>query len=237
MTDRPNQTDDSDPPPGQLATRGDLTRFLVELAGHVRADSYMLLALVHENDRVDARILASNWIFDAIELAGQRLLANLAASPMAAGPGMRLVPIRTSGAPELPGLVTGEEARLLHVLGHREIYVLRLHAGRSRYYLMFSATEPEQIDPTLVTQAQMRCCYTFSRSAGLLSGDPQSGQLSERERQCLFWVSEGKTSDEIAVILGVTANTVNSYITHAIRKFGAANRVQAVTTAIRSGII
>ncbi|TIX10880.1 MAG: helix-turn-helix transcriptional regulator, partial [Mesorhizobium sp.] len=55
--------------------------------------------------------------------------------------------------------------------------------------------------------------------------------------ECLFWVSEGKTTDEVALILGVSSNTVNSYITHAIQKFAASNRAMAIATAIRSGII
>ncbi|RUY85729.1 LuxR family transcriptional regulator, partial [Mesorhizobium sp. M7A.F.Ca.CA.001.12.2.1] len=41
----------------------------------------------------------------------------------------------------------------------------------------------------------------------------------------------------VAVILGVSSNTVNSYITHAIQKFAASNRAMAIATAIRSGII
>ena len=57
--------------------------------------------------------------------------------------------------------------------------------------------------------------------------------LSERERECLFWVSEGKTTGEVAVILGVTSNTVNSYLANAIQKFGASNRAMAIATAIR----
>jgi len=52
-----------------------------------------------------------------------------------------------------------------------------------------------------------------------------------------LWVSEGKTTDEVALILGVSSNTVNSYIAHAIQKFGANNRAMAIATAIRSGII
>ena len=44
-------------------------------------------------------------------------------------------------------------------------------------------------------------------------------------------------TDEVAVILGVSSNTVNSYITHAIQKFAASNRAMAIATAIRSGII
>ena len=64
-----------------------------------------------------------------------------------------------------------------------------------------------------------------------------AGALSERERECLQWVSEGKTTDEVALILGVSSNTVNSYVAHAIQKFGASNRAMAIATAIRSGII
>lgn len=39
------------------------------------------------------------------------------------------------------------------------------------------------------------------------------------------------------MILGVSSNTINSYITHAIQKLSASNRAMAIATAIRSGII
>ena len=83
----------------------------------------------------------------------------------------------------------------------------------------------------------MACCYAlnqfFTATGRRASRDP----LSERERECLAWVSQGKTTDEVAVILGVSSNTVNSYVAHAIQKFGASNRAMAIATAIRSGII
>ncbi len=71
----------------------------------------------------------------------------------------------------------------------------------------------------------------------LLAATALQDPLSDRERECLFWVSEGKTTDEVAMILGVSSNTVSSYITHAIQKFAASNRAMAVATAIRSGIV
>lgn len=86
-------------------------------------------------------------------------------------------------------------------------------------------------------RAQLQCCYALSQVPALLAAASMQDPLSDRERECLFWVSEGKTTDEVAVILGVSANTVNSYITQAIRKFSASNRAMAVATAIRSGII
>lgn len=83
----------------------------------------------------------------------------------------------------------------------------------------------------------MRCCYALSQIPGLLRAAVAQDALSDRERECLVWVSEGKTTDEVAVILGVSGNTVNSYITNAIQKLSASNRAMAIATAIRSGII
>ena len=83
----------------------------------------------------------------------------------------------------------------------------------------------------------MRCCYALSQIPGLLRAADAQDPLSDRERECLIWVSEGKTTDEVALILGVSGNTVNSYITHAIQKLSASNRAMAIATAIRSGII
>jgi len=222
---------------GRLATRGDLTGFLMALAQQIGADSYMLVAVMHDQNRNDVRILASNWIYDAIQLIGHQLIASIAQSPIAAAPGTRPKPFATSQAPALAGSISGEEARLLDVLGHDEIYSLRLHVGRQRFFLLFSTSERGRLQPSDLMKAQMQCCYALSQIPGLLAAAALQDPLSDRERECLFWVSEGKTTDEIAMILGVSSNTVNSYITHAIQKFSASNRAMAVATAIRSGII
>lgn len=226
-----------DSAPTRLACRGDLTAFLMQLCASIGADSYMLLAIVHDQTRLNARIVASNWIFDAIELLGQRLIATLAQGPLNTAPGMRPQPLVAAHAPATGGLVSGEEARMLVVLGHAELYSLRLNIGRQRLFLLLSAAEPQRIEAAALASAQMRCCYALSQIPQLLAQAAMQDPLSDRERECLFWVSEGKTTDEIAVILGVSSNTVNGYIAHAIQKFSASNRTMAIATAIRSGII
>ena len=65
----------------RLASRGDLTTFLMDLTAEIGADAYMLVAILHDQDQNTARILASNWIHDAIELVGHRLIASLAQAP------------------------------------------------------------------------------------------------------------------------------------------------------------
>ena len=221
----------------RLASRGDLTTFLMQLAAEIGADSFMLLATVHDGVRSEARILASNWIFDAVELAGKKLIAAFAQGPLATPPGVGPRPFVASQSPDAGTLINREEAKLLEVLGHAEIYSLRLDIGRQRLFGLFSSAETGSIDQPGLMKAQMKCCYALSQIPQLLAAATMQDPLSDRERECLFWVSEGKTTDEVAVILGVSSNTVNSYITHAIQKFSASNRAMAIATAIRSGII
>ncbi|MFB2553903.1 helix-turn-helix transcriptional regulator [Ensifer soli] len=57
--------------------------------------------------------------------------------------------------------------------------------------------------------------------------------LSAREIECLRWAAAGKSSDEIAIILGISGYTVASYFKSAARKLDAVNRMQAIARAIR----
>jgi DNA-binding CsgD family transcriptional regulator len=221
----------------RLATRGDLTSFLMQVTTEIGADSYMLVAIAHDQEENEVRIVASNWIFDAIELSGRQLIADLVQGPLAAAPGTRPSSIVTTHAPPVHGPINGEEARLLAVLGHNEIYSLKLNVGRQPFFVLFSASAAGRIDVSALPRTQMRCSYALCQIPGLLAAAALADPLSDRERECLFWVSEGKTTDDIATILGVSSNTVNSYITHATQKFAASNRAKAVAIAIRSGII
>ena len=60
--------------------------------------------------------------------------------------------------------------------------------------------------------------------------------LSARERECLLWVSMGKTAWETASILGLSQRTVEYHLKNAIRKLGAVNKVHACALAIRQGL-
>ncbi|MGY4627005.1 helix-turn-helix domain-containing protein [Bradyrhizobium sp. USDA 4486] len=67
--------------------------------------------------------------------------------------------------------------------------------------------------------------------------DEKEVVLSERERQCLRWVEEGKSSWAIGVILKVSENTVNFHIKNAMRKLEASSRIQCVVKARRYRLI
>lgn len=61
--------------------------------------------------------------------------------------------------------------------------------------------------------------------------------LSGRELECLQWTANGKTSGEIAALLGLSEHTVNHYLAGAGQKLGAVNRTHAVAMALRANLL
>ncbi|MBA5723612.1 transcriptional regulator VisN [Candidatus Liberibacter sp.] len=67
--------------------------------------------------------------------------------------------------------------------------------------------------------------------------DNKDSELTDREIECLTWISEGKTSNEISVILGISRNTINNYIASIMRKTSTKTRSGAIAYAIRNNIV
>jgi len=59
--------------------------------------------------------------------------------------------------------------------------------------------------------------------------------LTDRERQVLRMAGEGETSADIASTLNLSEGTVRNYLSEAINKLGAANRVEAARIAREKG--
>jgi two-component system response regulator DesR len=105
-----------------------------------------------------------------------------------------------------------------------------LEAGASGYLLKDAKAEDlaeavrrvhqglRVIDPELATEAWAE-------------PDP----LTDRERQVLRLAGEGKASGDIAGELGLSEGTVRNYLSEAISKLGAANRVEAARIARTKG--
>jgi DNA-binding NarL/FixJ family response regulator len=70
--------------------------------------------------------------------------------------------------------------------------------------------------------------------AGLL---PKTILLNDREVEVLTWVARGKTSAEIAQILGLTKRTVDFHTDNARTKLGAATRTEAAIKAATGRLI
>ncbi|MEO4001538.1 LuxR C-terminal-related transcriptional regulator [Mesorhizobium sp. CAU 1732] len=216
-----------------VTSRAELASLLRRICADVGAERYMLVEPSVERGSKSVQIITSNWVFDALEELGSAGIASIVESGLATGAG---------AAPRMLGVanstfLSATEKRALHDHGTAEICCQKISLNGATVFALFSASAPRLMDILALARAHMKCTYALNQYFAKSRGQAASGPLSERERECLAWVSEGKTTDEVALILGVSSNTVNSYVAHAIQKFGASNRAMAIATAIRSGII
>ena len=80
--------------------------------------------------------------------------------------------------------------------------------------------------------------HVYNRLAEIRELDNRAtDMLTEREIDCLNWTAAGKTSVEIAEILGLSEHTINHYLNRATKKLDTVNRTQAVAKALRLGLI
>ncbi|CAN5590308.1 N/A [soil metagenome] len=61
--------------------------------------------------------------------------------------------------------------------------------------------------------------------------------LTPREQEVLYWVSEGKTNSEIGIILNASARTIQKHLEHIFQKLGVETRTSATVRAMELGII
>jgi len=85
---------------------------------------------------------------------------------------------------------------------------------------------------------QISSCYHAATMRFIeLPKDIDRRDLSRREVECLRWTALGKTSSEIAQILGISARTVVYHLRNAGGRLNAVNRTHAVARAIMTGMI
>lgn len=133
--------------------------------------------------------------------------------------GGKVVPIDVSGG--------FERTLAFAIRGHNRDHLIFAFSGRRR-----------PLDESEIAALYLSCLTLVD--SGLSRSRPQplpTEKLSMRELDCLRWAAEGKSSDEIAVILDISAHTVVSYLKNAMRKLDAVNRMQAIARACRLELI
>jgi DNA-binding NarL/FixJ family response regulator len=62
-------------------------------------------------------------------------------------------------------------------------------------------------------------------------------ELTDREREVLRLVAEGRSNQEIANVLHISERTARTHVSHVIMKLGLVSRVQAALWAVRNGLV
>lgn len=117
--------------------------------------------------------------------------------------------------------------------GYGEIGVLSFSSERT---MQQTRSEIDHAIPSLyLLSAYLHEAASRLVNQGCLPFKPP--KLTARERECLLWAAEGKTSWEIARILGISERTVIFHLQNATRRLNASSRQQAVALAISQGLI
>ncbi len=130
----------------------------------------------------------------------------------------------------------GEEAGLHNGIG------VPLHGPRAQIagVAMASshANDPAAPQLDLITAYCQQFYMSFKR-VGAPRQKPQAivASLSRKEEEILHWVAAGRSDDQIAAILSISANTVDTHLRHIFQKLEVNNRVGAVVKAIMAGLI
>lgn len=67
--------------------------------------------------------------------------------------------------------------------------------------------------------------------------ESKHGLLTQREVECLYWTSQGKSAEEIGMLLNIKKRTVNSYLLNVKEKLNAVKIAQAVYIASKKGLL
>lgn len=77
----------------------------------------------------------------------------------------------------------------------------------------------------------------FSASLSKSQGESLSNNLTDREYETLSLIVAGNSNKEIAECMGVSMNTVKTYVGKIIQKLAVDDRTQAAVKALQSGLV
>ena len=127
-----------------------------------------------------------------------------------------------------------------------ESYVLRSLKAGAKGYLLKDSLRSDVIDA--IRQVAQGRSFLTKKVSRLLQEDyirelEQRGLddsydlLTEREREILQLVAEGRTNKEVAGLLNVSITTVETHRTHILQKLGLHSVPELILYAVRKGII
>ncbi len=133
-------------------------------------------------------------------------------------------------AAELRSRRTGTRVIILTTFARAGYLRRALEAGASGYLLKDMRAE-QLAEAVRRVQQGLRVIDPELATEAWAEADP----LTDRERQVLRLAGEGQSSGDIASDLGLSEGTVRNYLSEAISKLGAGNRVEAARLARTKG--
>ena len=124
--------------------------------------------------------------------------------------------------------------------GMNEGFVVRVFGPAGQEVLIRMSTRAPDTDPA--ARAVLESLATVFGTVMLMhwelqDDNPDYGVISERQAQCLYWASRGKTDWEIGAILELSPRTVHHHIEAVKKRLGVVKRQEAVMKAGELGLL
>jgi two-component system nitrate/nitrite response regulator NarL len=165
-----------------------------------------------------------------LDPASLALIAELAADPL---PALFLVTTRSPDEGAYPALAARVLGRLVSTA--RSV-TLDLPGGETSALAEEAARTHAELAACLIELGRPAEARRHrQRAAVLLRGEPQTDDLTAREREVLGCMASGMTNQQVAKSLGISIRTVAVHVSRVLRKTGSASRTEAALWAVRRG--
>lgn len=95
----------------------------------------------------------------------------------------------------------------------------------------------EMMEEEELARLQIGAQASYARYCDLVSAEIDGvDPLSNREMDVLYWITQGKSNSSIGKILGISSQTVDTYVRRIFAKLGVADRTGAAVEAMQRGI-
>lgn len=183
--------------------------------------------LLARDDSSDEFVVSSNWPYDLAKSLGKYIVTDRVEAGELSQPYSAFDPsfIDVDARFKIPNGFS------------RQVCILPITCGEQKFILLFLFRLNSSYGQERIRDAALACSYHISEYVLAKETETSQADLTEREMECLAWIAKGKTSDEIALIIGISRNTVNNYITSIMNKTATKSRAEAVAEAVRGQLI
>ncbi|KUO54921.1 MAG: hypothetical protein APF78_12060 [Sphingomonadales bacterium BRH_c3] len=144
---------------------------------------------------------------------------------------------RFSDAPRLTKLTKGQQEFLKRAGEGVGVLCIGPYA-RSGFVGVGLQMERKPLMSADVRRTQVAAQLCFQRYCDLVGPNTDGmPELSQRELDVITWIGEGKSNAVIAEILGISKNSVDSYVKRIFAKLGVSDRTAAAVRAVSLGLI
>ncbi len=204
----------------------DLAGGMARIAAYAGAERYLVARCdgLAENDL--CHVVTSDWPFDLVRSFGLGLMRDQTKLNEFERCLTTLQPVlETCGSDVTPGEGLS-----------RRYCVVPFNCGSARMIMALLFREGIVLSHERLGDAALMAAYLVDVPPDQVPAE-RPLDLTDREIECLAWIAEGKTSDEVSMIIGISRNTVNNYITSIMRKTATRTRSEAIALAVRKRLI